>query len=256
MILNSEGFRYPSREERKVAGKDLRPIETFPFPYQNKFGFVMQNISVDMPVDPVAIDAAGTRKENLWWWSHCLQNRFGKLRETYIYVMTSYNRGFDDDVQNRSADKVINKLLFDYYAEIFYYFFSSVQDIIAQVLNIYFEFDLDETEVSFDKVLKKIKPLNATKAKNLYTLLAAFDGTTGQATKLRNSFTHRFSPTEPDYRAVLSNINKKKRGNFIKSDKIVKNIKASMTRLSQLMHGVNEKIKEDLEETNNNKPDM
>ena len=111
VLLKPKDFIYPSTIERKVAQKNYPKLEHFKFEYENPLISILnKKLS--------AKDAS--RYNNLYWWDYCLQNRLGLVYDTYIFVLTNFQRGFSDDYSKCTHNQIVNRLQFDYYAEIFY----------------------------------------------------------------------------------------------------------------------------------------
>ena len=111
IILKSDSFRYPTKDERKEIGK-LLPKSRFIIQYKSATIEILQNSNLDNAI----------RDEDLYWWNECLNNRIGKLIETYIYVIVHFQRHQKNnliDLKHSYTDR----LLLDYYVEIFYYYF-------------------------------------------------------------------------------------------------------------------------------------
>lgn len=235
-VLKASDFKYPSKEERIEALKDYPRIKSFQFDYKSE----MESILVQsVPINEAA------RSGNLFWWSNCLKNRFGKLQETYIYAITCYNRKFSDDLLECSEAQAVDKLLFDYYAEIFYYYFFSARDIIGQILRVYHRLNIKEDDLYFNMSF-----INKVKAKDLTggTILETFFVATKKASNFRNGFAHRFSPNEADYRPVYNEDNGLKTlavnsGLYTSSDEIVENLKDTLESLKELMDGLVNSVK-------------
>jgi hypothetical protein len=112
--MEADDYRYPSLDERKEVLKDYPKFNCIGFKYKDELeSLINEKLSLDETM----------KHGNLYWWDNCLLNRFGVLKETYIYAMTSYSRGFIDEYSECSQNQFANRLLFDYYAEIFYYYF-------------------------------------------------------------------------------------------------------------------------------------
>jgi hypothetical protein len=228
IILRSEDFKFPSQPEREAANKDYPFFKNFDFAYIHGFKSIL--------VDRLPAEEA-SRKENLYWWDLCLQNRFGFLYETYLNLITNYNRGFPEDFNKCSDNQHINKILFDYFSEIFYYYFISIRDIIGQILNLYFKLGRTENN-SFtqEKFLTEMSIHDGG-------LFNSFIESTKSAKEIRNSFTHRFTPNQPDYRSSFDkeknkDIFKMGSGKYISSEKIVENIKDSLQKLNATLTGL------------------
>jgi hypothetical protein len=149
VIIKAEDFKYPSKEERSEAEKNC--------PKLNSFGFKYECEIESIEVENKSIDEA-SKETNLYYWDICLKNRFFWVHQTYIYVLTNYNRGFLDDNSIYSDNESVNILLFNYYVEIFHYYYFSSRDIVAQILNLYFQIGTPEVSLYFnDKFFNKIK---------------------------------------------------------------------------------------------------
>lgn len=224
--LKADDFKYPSKEERKEIQKV--------YPKLSHFGFEDKNELISILIENMSFDEA-SRYGNLHQWDTCLLNRFGRIHETYVYTLTSYNRGFFDDYSKCSHNEMVNRFMFEYYVEIFYYYFFSTRDIIAQILRLYYRIDLEENELHLNKTF--IKKINDIKVKES---VIKFNVATKDASEYRNSFAHRFPPNEMDYRSAITE--KEGRisigiggGRFILSKEIVDNINSSLKSLSVLM---------------------
>lgn len=190
MIIKSDEFKYPTREERLEAQKKYPKLNCFGFNYKSELELIL--------VDNQSLDSA-SRSGNLYYWDNYLINRFGKLRETYIYTVTNFNRGFSDDYSECTQSQIVNHLMFDYFAEILYYYFFSTRDIIAQILTLYYNLNIEEDNLYFNaKFIKKIDDLR------IQEILKKFLEESSDDSKFRNRFAHRFPPNIPDYRSKIT----------------------------------------------------
>lgn len=228
IVLKSEDYRYPSREERELASKDFPGLRNFGFSYTSGLNSILG--------DKISLKEAA-RKENLYWWDMCLQNRFGFLYESYTNLITNYNRGFQDDLTKCSGNEYINKILFDYSTEVFYYYYFSAKDIIGQILNLFFSLGKEEYD-SFSK--PDFLSLVSTHDGGLFSKLV---NDIKDAKKIRDSFTHRFSPNQPDYRSKYKIENGKETfsaggGYFISSTNIIESTNDSLKKMFELLEGL------------------
>ena len=233
IILKSDDFKYPTEKERYEIQKDWPRLENFDFKYNHPLALV---VNEGVPMD----DAS--RQSNLFWWDYCLINRIGNLRATYIYTLTNYNRGFSDDLEKCTHIQLFNKLLFDYYAEIFYYYFFSTRDIIVQILGNFYSLSTKEDKLYFNSEF--INKLNNISVRNA---ILSFEASTKDAYKYRNEFAHRYTPNIVDYRTVISDDKLKMSfggGGFITSVKIVENINDSLNTLSKFILELKEFVKD------------
>ena len=225
ITLKLEDFKYPTKEEIKFADSQCPKFSNLGFKYKSGIVLAMQGITVE----------EASRAENLHCWDNVLLNRFGSLRGAYFDILTHYNRGFKEDYRECSEIEMVNRLLFDNNAEIFYYFFFVTVDVIAQILNLYFRLNLSEDKVAFnEKLIHKISELSTKKA------IQKFLYDTKRARDYRNGFTHRFPSNYPDNRLRIEEKNDRIEmflgsSSFVSSKKILKNINDSLNSLSILM---------------------
>jgi len=228
IVLKSGDFKFPSEIERNEASKDYLFFKSFDFSYKSGFRSVL--------IDHLQPKEA-SRIENLFWWNMCLQNRFGFLYETYINLITNYNRGFKDDLTKCSDNEYVNKILFDYFSEIFYYYFFSIRDILGQILNLFFLIGKTERHFFTNKsFLDSLTQYDSGLYKN-------FNISITEAKEIRDGFAHRFSPNQPDFRSNYNKILNKDSislggGHFISSEQIVENIRDSLKNLNILLLGL------------------
>jgi len=112
IVLKSDTFKYPTKDERKEIGKLLPKMSRFIIQYKSATIEILQNPTIDNAI----------RNEDLYWWNNCLNNRIEKLIETYIYVIAHFQRHQKNsliDLEHSYTDR----LLLDYYVEVFYYYF-------------------------------------------------------------------------------------------------------------------------------------
>ena len=185
IILKSDSFTYPTKYEREEINNRIPKINRLNIDHKSALINFLKNKNINSAIN----------EENIYWWNNCLNNRIGKLNETYIYVITHYER---------SDNKLTEKLLFDYYAEIFYYYFYSVRDIIGQLINVLFEIGLKEHEVFIKKSF--IEKISNERLRKSFEEFA--NSTSSSYKKFRNGFNHRFTPNLKDNR--VNNISNEK----------------------------------------------
>jgi hypothetical protein len=234
IIFECDEFKYPSSEEYKLINDKFPKIELFEFEYK----FIPQLL-----IEEKQTIEDTYRLVNLYWWNNCLLNRLGKLRETYIYAITNFNRNVSYEYVKEKRIENLNGYMFDYYSELFYYFFSSTRDVIAQIINLYYYIGQKEDKVNFDTKL-----LNMVPDTNVRELLYSFFSNTKKASKIRNEFAHRFTPNNPDHRAVITTENGVKSIGFggykvISTDEITENMYQSLLSLQILMKELRLKLK-------------
>jgi hypothetical protein len=190
VIYKASDFTYPTKEELKFASQLIPNLHTFEYEYIS---------------DMEALTCPGSelkfinKKNHLFWWNFCLQNKIGKLLSAYTNSITSYKRGIPSEDDNQNSKLYINLIQFDFYSETFYYFLFSVRDIILQIINVYFDLCIKEDKVIQrkvkDEIKKKLGDHPVTK------LLTYFSEKFKDFENIRNSLTHRFPVNEPDYRS-------------------------------------------------------
>lgn len=236
IILKAKWFKYPNKVERKNILADYPKITSFRFRYESAFISILSNHS--NPENAV-------RKENLTWWNNCLKNRLGRLQETYIYLKTAEKRGFKEDYTENKKHNIVNRFQFDYHSEMFYYYFFSTRDIIAQIIRVFYNLDIDENKIYFnDQFISKIKE------STLKDVLNEFYQLTKSANDYRNSLTHRFPENIEDNRVNINTIENVKRINFgsskyLSCDAISQNMTYILGSLNELMLELKKTIKVD-----------
>ena len=185
-ILKSETFSYPTKEERREINKEIPKITRLKFDYKSAFINYLETNDIHNSIN----------QEDIYWWNLCLSNRFGKLEKTFLYVITHYKRFNKFEIEENEA-KFTESLLYDYYVEIFYYFFYSVRDVLGQLLNVLFYINLEENKIFLNKSFTRRIPNEKIRIifENFLTKTASSYST------YRNAFNHRFTPTQRDNRA-------------------------------------------------------
>jgi hypothetical protein len=193
ITIKLDDFRYPTLEEMRVVNADTPALPKFNYPYVSELAAIMNNFN---RVDEVV------RRSNLHWWEHALNNRLGSLLRAYDLAMVNYNRGLPDDVKIYEPQHFVNRVQFGYYGETYFYFFISVRDTIAHLINIYFSMGVPEKRLFINEgFLKKIP---ADTVKECFT---AFLADTELTSDYRNSLAHRYLPTQPDNRPMINHDN-------------------------------------------------
>ena len=260
MLLKQEDFKYPTAEEI-LSIKDLIPdISSFKFKKINTFQkFFAGELSLEQL----------HRINNLHHWDICLSNRFGKLMQTSYNALTYYKRGVSEDFKAKNSPILVNTFLFEYNVEIFYYFFFSSLDIVAQILSLYYDplstyyFFFSSLDIVAQILSLYYDPLSNEKkvsfnfdfvkkySFNISILIEPFTRLE-DARECRNSFTHRFTPLMNDSRSSFDNeenvailgVSYEKRYDY---NFILKNIKESLDLLSSLMNNLKQYLKSDTE---------
>ncbi|MCK0190447.1 Cthe_2314 family HEPN domain-containing protein [Arenibacter sp. F20364] len=133
--------------------------------------------------------------------------------------------------------ELVDHILFDYYAEIFYYFYFSARDTIAQLLNVYLDLGILEHRVTFGSVVNSAINKNV----EIKELLDLFYKSTEIGNNYRNSLTHKFPINQKDYRTILEVTPDGKKqislkgGDSLESDKVLDNINEIFGNLSKFL---------------------
>ena len=227
IIIKADDYRYPSREERKRLYATEPQLASFGFPYASTLGTLLSNRNEV---------STAHRQSNLFWWDNCLHNRIGSLWHAYINTLTHYERGIPEREKEFDEHHYINRIQFDFYAETYYYFFSTVKDNIGQLLNVYFNIGLKENEVHFNSGFAGKLPSG-----DVRKVVKAFLKETQQTTNHRNSFTHRYPPNYPDNRDRFSETNGlltfySSSGEYVSTKMFRDNILSSQIALAKLLN--------------------
>ncbi|WP_379093355.1 Cthe_2314 family HEPN domain-containing protein [Pedobacter sp. UC225_65] len=194
MIIKASDYKYPSRDELVKIYAEEPILSNFGFPYVNEMESLFTGESDFKTVH---------RSQHLYWWDNVLVNRIGNLSRTYAVALVNFDRGFSDDFKEMKEEQYINRFQFELYAENYYYFFSSIKDTVAQIINVYFNLEFAEDSVYLGKLTKKLTNQSVNEA------LLRFKDDTVLTTEYRNAFTHRFPITQVDYRPQIDSKNTK-----------------------------------------------
>ncbi|MDD2287187.1 MAG: hypothetical protein PHQ11_17520, partial [Paludibacter sp.] len=86
MILLREDFNYPSKSEIDKISNEIPRIDILGFKYTSKTKAIFSGI----------LNEEVKRIDHLFWWDYCLGNRFGRLRQTFEYILVHYMRGITE----------------------------------------------------------------------------------------------------------------------------------------------------------------
>jgi len=237
IVIHSGTFTYPSEEERRSISEEYPKVPHF------IFSRMLQPLEIFST--KISLNEAN-RINNLYFWNIFLSNRLRLIRESYEIAVANYKRGVSDPAEATQNEKQFaNRWKFDYYSETFFYFFFSFQDQLAGFLNLYYFDEYEESRGLYlnEKFISRIPDKMVKESINLFL------SSTDRAKELRNAFTHRFSPTAPDYRTTLKIVDGKKYyglkgGESVSAQEIVANMKSSVGALSELMGNLSGLVKE------------
>lgn len=227
-VLRAEDFKYPSKGERKEAENSYPNLFNFGFEYKHSFESILNG---DKSFYEIGKEAS------LYWWDICLLNKFGNLNIAYINTYVNHKR---DWLENGEAPE----LQFKFYSETFYYFLFSARDIMFQILNIFYDLNIKEYDVSAKNLKKKLTD------DCVLEMILKLETGLKEASEIRNSFTHRFPKNQKDYRMTHTKEEKSEvlsagSGREMKPAEIVENINNSLlfmeTWVNQLREYLNRK---------------
>ncbi|MGX5858302.1 Cthe_2314 family HEPN domain-containing protein [Dyadobacter jiangsuensis] len=223
LAFNFSELKYPSKGEVSAVSATLPKFEKFGFPYVKELEMILEK-----GASFEEVKKAG----DLFWWDNYLSNKIGKLRISFIISMANFERGVLSDEFSMNVE--INRILFEYYVENFYYYFFSVRDTILQVINLYFELGISEEGVNFASVLELNSSVTVDAALQKFKKKVKF------ASNIRNSFTHRYPLTKKDFRSTIEGSGNDKRflagsGQSVAPAKIVDNMKSAVGALHALL---------------------
>jgi hypothetical protein len=179
-------------------------------------------------------------------WIRMLNNRFGQVRLSYIFLIHYLNKGIPDEewcVSPGRGDLSVEyfphfveetyyyKTMFDYYTDTFYYKFCSAWDTVFHIINAHYQFNIEQHNNRFKHIVKReLKSRN----EELYNIIVDVETSNSfrDSNKLRNDITHNFAPND-----ISSGITKVRRdgvikridmsiGNYTPSKEFVRNINA------------------------------
>ncbi|CAM4428049.1 hypothetical protein SAMN06265348_12332 [Pedobacter westerhofensis] len=144
-------------------------------------------------------------------------------------------RGFPEALALFEHNHYVNRLNFDYNAEIFYYHFSTVKDTVAQIMNIYYGLNIPTKKMYFNEKIAKKVP-NAT----VIEVIENFLNKTSLAKEYRDSFTHRTPINYSDNRCSVewttSTITYySAKDSYVKSPTIKANMDATIDLLAKML---------------------
>ncbi len=225
-ILKSRYYKYPSLQEIRELSDGI--------PTYGRLEFKATSIVPFALIEKHSLQEAN-KISALNNWGRVLSNKLFSLHETHLFLNTHYNRGFKENVSDNNQRELVDNILFRYFSETYYYFFFSTLDVMAHILNEYYDLNLLEKKVEFkDFLLRQVK--NEDIRKKLLEFNSAIEGTREK----RNSFTHRFPENEKDFRTKI-NIEKERTmlscgiGNMTSNQEFIANITESSDLLKRLI---------------------
>ncbi len=189
-ILKSRYYKYPSLRERTELSDGIPKYGKLDFKSINVITSALNGKQSLQKINKINV---------LNNWSRILSNKLFLLHETHLFLKTHYDRGFKENILDNNQRELADNILFRYFSETFYYFFFSVLDLIAQILNEYFDLNFSVKQIEFNSPL-----IQKVDNDNIRKRLQEFNATIKDAREKRNSFTHRFPENEMDLRTKIS----------------------------------------------------
>ncbi len=185
ITLKADTFRYPTKAERNKIQELIPEIKRLTVDYKPAIIEIIQQQPFDTAV----------RNEDVYWWVNCVNNRLGKLTETYVNAMTHFSR-LQEPQNLETENHYTDEILLDHYIEIFYYYYFSTRDVLAQLINVSEDLKNEEHRIFLNDVF-----LNSISHIEIKNALTDFICNTKNSYGIRNTFNHRFTPTHLDNRA-------------------------------------------------------
>lgn len=232
IILQADTFKYPTKEERNEIQKHIPKIERLKVNYKPAVIGILQN----QPFETAVQD------EDIYWWVNCFNIKLEKLTETYTYVKTHNSRL--EGIQNSETENhYTDKILLDYFIEIFYYYYFSIRDVLAQLINVSEDLKIEERKIFLNDTFVKSIP-----SQEIKSAFKEFVNSTKKSYDIRNTFNHRFTPTHTDNRAKKNIIKEGNTTSFhypteVKVTKFIDDIDNLMKHLKLLTSKLITKIK-------------
>lgn len=225
-ILKSRYYKFPSLNERRELSDEISNYAKFNFKSIKVFSSSLKGEHTLSEIN---------QKNNLYNWNVVFSNKIFKLYETEIYLRNHFKRGIKENLLASNERELVNNVLFNYFSEIFYYFFFSTIETLAQIINEYYEMKIPENEVKFSYSFIK-----RTEIQNISEQLLDFNNSVDTARQYRNCFTHKFPKNEKDYRTSISNENGRTtlsagRGDNITNQDFLNNITECSKKLKELL---------------------
>ncbi|WP_435138543.1 Cthe_2314 family HEPN domain-containing protein [Formosa sp. A9] len=238
--IKSEFYKYPSLEEGKIQTKFIPNYDSFLF---KKINSVTSVLNGDLETKEVH------RRNNLHNWNRVLTNKLFKLHETELFLRVHFERGIQDNIIKSNERELVDGIQFQYFVEIYYYFYFSSLDILAHILNCFYNLKFEDHQVSFNKQL-----LNKIFNNDIKDLLIEFNSSIKKTREYRNHFTHKFPKNENDLRTKLSHSDGRNMihislGKRVKHEAFLKNIEESSKSLKILLDELKLEFDEDLAES-------
>jgi len=233
-MIKPRYFKFPSLGERKALSNAIPKYERLNF---NQINAISSALNREYNFDEI------NRIDNLYYWNYIFSKKLFKLSETHLFLLTHYERGFKEKILECNQRELVDNILFNYFTEIFYYFFFSALETLAHILNKQHKLKFKDHKVKFNnELIEKIEN------ESIKSIILKFNCSIENAREKRNSFTHRFPKNEKDFRTKSSVINGRNTlsagsGEFISNYEFLKNINESSELFKKLLDNLKLEIK-------------
>ncbi|AUS06119.1 Cthe_2314 family HEPN domain-containing protein [Pseudotamlana carrageenivorans] len=239
--IKSKFYKYPSLEEGKIQTKYIPNYDSFRF---KRINGVTSVLNGDLETNEVH------RRDNLYNWNRVLTNKLFKLHETELFLRVHFERGIQDNIIESNERELVDGIQFQYFVEIYYYFYFSCLEVLAQILNCFYDLKYEDHQVCFKKKL-----FNKIQNDDIKGLLIEFNSSIETTREYRNHFTHKFPKNENDLRTKLSHSDGRNMihismGNRVKNEAFLKNIEDSSKLLKILLDKLKLEFDDEINEKN------
>ncbi len=190
-----------------------------------------------------------------------LRNRLSDAQKCFGFLHFYFDKGIPDDeyfispgidgqsisyFHNFNEQNFSNKINYDFYSDFFYYKLFSAWDIVGHIINIIFQLEIKENNVSFGKCYcDKLKSINVELYNGLGNILQ--DNDFKKANRIRNDISHNLSPN--NIGAMISDGKKIENtivyqigiGKYTKSKEFLDNVYKSLDLMYQTLELIYEK---------------
>lgn len=185
-----DNFKFPSPEQvNKIYGNMVK-ILPFRLAYQYGINSLMNNESTLEEIK---------RENHLQEWNYVFASRITKLNFAFIYAMAYYEWSLKEEIFFNLT--TTNQFLLEFYIESFYNLYFTTVEIIAQIVNVNYNINKEEDDVSWNKLKK------AGVSAKVLAYFEEFKKNYELAKEIRNSFNHRFPGNVKDLRLEFNYTN-------------------------------------------------
>lgn len=151
---NIASYKYPTLAELELFAARHPKLYNFGFPDQWNTVALQNNLIISNIETYI-------KRSDLFEWDKLLHNRIIDLNQAYIYVLVHFNRGVYKNIQEYLDDPKwrANQMNVRFYFSYLQYVIATVVENIYQIINVYFNLELN---IISKKTLKESKELKET----------------------------------------------------------------------------------------------